>query len=184
MPVVNLLSDRAHPCPGTGRPADPAPGLRADVARSHAWPIVGDANNVWRSLALACAMAGMPTRVASPAGYGPAPADVERVRRLGGELLVTDDPPEAAAGADVLYTDVWTSMGQEDEAERATAGLRRLHRRRGAAGRGRARGRRARTACPPTAARRSPPTVIDGPRSVVWQQAANRMHVMRGVLAW
>ena len=78
---------------------------------------VGDANNVWRSLAVAASMAGVDTRVASPAGYGPSPEDVALVRPFGGDLIVTTDPEEAAAGVDALYTDVWTSMGQEAEAE-------------------------------------------------------------------
>ncbi len=117
VPVVNLLSDRAHPVQAL---ADllTLRQLFGPTWRDRTLAFVGDANNVWRSLALACALAGMATRLATPVGYGPAPEDVDQVRSAGGRLEVTEDPHEAAAGADVLYTDVWTSMGQEDEAER------------------------------------------------------------------
>ena len=182
VPVVNLLSDRAHPVQAL------ADLLTVRQLFGTSWPertlaFVGDANNVWRSLALACSMAGLPTRVATPAGYGPSLEDIELVRGLGGQLMVTDDPREAAAGADVLYTDVWTSMGQEEEAarrQRAFAGFAldddlmalaspdavALH------------------CLPAHRGQEISGAVIDGPKSRVWQQAANRMHVMRGVLAW
>jgi ornithine carbamoyltransferase len=144
---------------------------------------VGDANNVWRSLALACALAGIPSRVAAPDGFGPSEADQALVRSLGGRLEVVTDPQEAAAGADALYTDVWTSMGQEeeyaarltafagyavDEALVAAAGpeVVVLH------------------CLPAHRGEEITAGVVDGPRSVVWQQAANRMHAMRGLLAW
>ena len=77
---------------------------------------VGDANNVWRSLALGAAMTGMALRTATPDGYGPDADDLARVARLGGDVEVTTDPAEAVVGADAVYTDVWTSMGQEEEA--------------------------------------------------------------------
>ena len=182
VPVVNLLSDRAHPVQAL---ADllTLRQLFGPAWRDRTLAFVGDANNVWRSLALACAMAGMATRLATPAGYGPAPEDVDQVRSAGGRLEVTDDPHEAAAGADVLYTDVWTSMGQEDEAERrhrdfapyaidddlvalAAAEAVVLH------------------CLPAHRGLEISDDVIDGPHSRVWQQAANRMHVMRGVLTW
>ena len=117
-PVVNLLSDRAHPCQAladllTLREVFGAESGRPDLA------YVGDANNVWRSLALAASMAGMATRVASPDGFGPTVEDVALVRRSGASLVVTADPFEAVDGVDAVYTDVWTSMGQEEEAEAA-----------------------------------------------------------------
>ena len=182
VPVVNLLSDRAHPCQAL-----------ADLLtlRHHFGPAVGerpvayigDANNVWRSLALAASMAGIPTRVASPAGYGPTADDVALVRAFGGDLLVTDDPAAAADGAAALYTDVWTSMGQEDERAARLAAFAGF------------------TVDAALLARAAPDAVVlhclpahrgeeisaevvDGPRSVVWQQATNRMHAMRGLLAW
>lgn len=183
VPVVNLLSDLAHPCQAL---ADlltlrQAFGPAALPGRTVAY--VGDANNVWRSLAIALAMAGVPSRVASPPGYGPSDDDVALVRSLGGDLLVTTDPAEAADGADALYTDVWTSMGQEDEraarlaafegyvvdealVDRASGDAVVLH------------------CLPAHRGEEITAGVVDGPRSVVWAQAANRMHAMRGLLAW
>lgn len=183
VPVLNLLSDRAHPCQAVAdiltlrQVFGPGALSRLTVA------YVGDANNVWRSLALAGAMAGVATRIASPDGYGPAPEDIARVESLGGRLAVIADPEEAATGADAVYTDVWTSMGQEEEAEARRRDF-------------------ARHAVDEALLARAEPhavvlhclpahrgeeisaTVVDGPRSVVWQQAANRMHAMRGLLAW
>jgi ornithine carbamoyltransferase len=178
--VVNLLSDRAHPCQ-----------VLADLltlrqifgdlgGRTLAY--VGDANNVWRSLALGTAMVGMSLRTATPDGFGPDPEDVARVTRLGGEV-VTCDPVEAVAGADAIYTDVWTSMGQEEEAvirRQAFAGFTVddallaaaapdavvLH------------------CLPAHRGEEISAAVIDGPASRVWLQAANRMPAMRGLLGW
>jgi ornithine carbamoyltransferase len=183
VPVVNLLSDRAHPCQAV---ADLltlgdvfGPGSLADVAVAY----VGDANNVWRSFAIAASMCGMATRIASPVGHGPTPAEVELVRSFGGVVDVTTDPAEAADGVDAVYTDVWTSMGQEEERAARLAAF---------AGYtvdeellSRAADRAVVLHCLP-AHRGEEITagVVDGPRSVVWMQARNRMHAMRGVLAW
>ena len=127
-------------------------------------------------------MTGMATRVASPEGFGPTDQDLALVR-IRGDLLVTSDPEEAVAGVDAVYTDVWTSMGQEDEAAQrlaAFAGFQVdeallaaadpdavvLH------------------CLPAHRGEEISAAVVDGPQSVVWQQAANRMHAMRGLLAW
>ncbi len=182
VPVVNLLSDRAHPCQAL-----------ADLLtlRHHFGPAVGerpvayigDANNVWRSLALAASMAGIPTRVASPAGYGPTADDVALVRSFGGDLLVTDDPAAAADGAAALYTDVWTSMGQEDERAARLAAFAGFTV--DAALLGHAVPDAVVLHCLPAhRGEEISADVVDGPRSVVWQQATNRMHAMRGLLAW
>ncbi len=183
VPVVNLLSDRAHPCQAladllTLRTVFGAGGLGG---RSLAY--VGDANNVWRSLAAAAALIGMATRIAAPDGYGPSADDVERIRSLGGELLVTDDPTVAASGADALYTDVWTSMGQEAESAARRAAF---------AGYtvddallGHASPDAVVLHCLPAhRGEEISAAVLDGPRSVVYAQATNRMHAMRGLLAW
>jgi ornithine carbamoyltransferase len=185
VPVINLLSDLAHPCQALadlltlrqifGAEADALPGRRLAY--------IGDANNVWRSLALASSMAGLPTAVASPVGFGPTDADVELVRSFGGELQVTTDPSEAVAGADAVYTDVWTSMGQEAE---AAARLEAFH------GfqvneelmKGAKEGAVVLHCLPAHRGEEISAGVVDGPQSVVWQQAANRMHAMRGLLAW
>jgi len=117
-PIVNLLSDRSHPCQALAdlqTIAEHKPLAGAKVA------YIGDGNNVCHSLMLAGAMTGVDVRVAGPEGYQPA-ADIrtkaeEIAAGTGGKVLVTTDAAEAVSGADVVYTDVWTSMGQEAEAE-------------------------------------------------------------------
>jgi ornithine carbamoyltransferase len=187
VPVVNLLSDTAHPMQALadlltiqqlfGLGDEGSAGDRPVVA------YVGDANNVWRSLAIGCSMLGLESRVASPAGYGPGEADLDRVRAAGAEPKVLARPEEAVEGADVVYADVWTSMGQEDEkAERMAAfegfgidddlvaGLTDrgvfLH------------------CLPAHRGEEVTHEVMEGERSQVWLQAENRMHAARGLLAW
>ena len=152
-------------------------------ARARTVAYIGDANNVWRSLALAASMVGIATRVAAPDGYGPTASDVALVRSFGGDLLVTDDPVEAATGADALYTDVWTSMGQEEEAAARAAAFAGFCVDEALVA----------VAAPDALVMHCLPAhrgeeisagAVDGPHSVVWQQAANRMHAMRGLLAW
>lgn len=118
-PVVNLLSDVSHPCQAladlqTVAEHRPLQGTRLTY--------VGDGNNVAHSLMTAGAMAGMRVTVATPEGFEPDDAVTARARRVagehGGEISVTNDPAAGVAGADVVYTDVWASMGQEDEAAR------------------------------------------------------------------
>ncbi len=182
VPVVNLLSDRAHPCQAL---ADllTLGQVFGDSVGDRPVAYVGDANNVWRSLALAAALAGIPTRVASPPGYQPSTEDLALVRSLGGDLLVTDDPAEAADGACALYTDVWTSMGQEEERRARLAAFEGFTV--DAALLGRAAPDAVVLHCLPAhRGEEISAEVVDGPRSVVWQQAANRMHAMRGLLAW
>ena len=116
-PIVNLLSDRSHPCQALAdlqTIAEHRPLAGAKVA------YIGDGNNVCHSLMLAGAMTGLDVRVAGPAGYQPAADVVSRASEIaagtGGRITVTTDATAAIAGADVVYTDVWTSMGQEAEA--------------------------------------------------------------------
>ncbi len=183
VPVVNLLSDKAHPCQALADLLTLRQVFGSKGARARPLAYIGDANNVWRSLAIAASMAGIPTRIASPDGYGPTPEDLKLIASFGGSIETTADPGAAASGAGALYTDVWTSMGQEDErAERmaAFAGFQideaLLD-----------------VAAPDAVVMHCLPAhrgeeisagVVDGPRSVVWRQAANRMHAMRGLLAW
>ncbi len=183
MPVVNLLSDRAHPCQAIADVLTLRQVFGADSLAGRTVAYVGDANNVWRSLAIACAMCGVASRLASPEGYGPSPGDVAAIEALGGRLSVSTDPAEAVVGVDAVYTDVWISMGQEQESEArrsAFAGFTVddrlvsmaadhavvLH------------------CLPVHRGEEISAAVVDGPRSVVWRQAANRMHAMRGLLAW
>ena len=180
VPVVNLLSDLAHPCQAVADVLTIKQVFgRTDVPVAY----VGDGNNVLRSLSLACALVGAPVRAASPAGFSLAAEEVEAVRRLGGDIEVTEDPEEAVKGAAVIYTDVWTSMGQEDEAQTRRAAFEGFivdqH--------------LVDLAAPEVVVMHCLPAhrgeeisaeVVDGPRSVVWRQAANRMHSVRAILAW
>jgi len=115
-PVINLLSDREHPCQAL---ADLQTLAEARPLAGAVLAFVGDGNNVCHSLLLGAALAGVGVRVASPAGYEPSPEIVEQARALaapGVEIRVGHDPAEAVRGVDAVYTDVWASMGQEAEA--------------------------------------------------------------------
>src|SRR3954469_22637598 len=116
IPVINGLTDISHPCQAL---AD-VMTIRERLGRIAGGRVayLGDGNNVCASLMVACAKLGAPFVAASPAGYEVWPEAVELAREAGGEIELTHDPREAAQGADVLYTDVWTSMGQEQERER------------------------------------------------------------------
>jgi ornithine carbamoyltransferase len=181
--VVNLLSDRSHPCQALADLLTLRQLFGADSVAGRTLAYVGDANNVWRSLALGASMTGMTTRVASPDGFGPTAADIELVRSFGGELVVSTDPFDAVDGVDAVYTDVWTSMGQEAESEARSSAFAGFQ----------VDGRLMAAASPEAVVLHCLPAhrgeeisaeVMDGAQSVVWQQAANRMHAMRGLLAW
>jgi ornithine carbamoyltransferase len=181
VPVVNLLSDAAHPMQAL---ADLLT-VRRELGRLDDVTVayVGDANNVARSLALAVARTGGRFRVAAPSGYGFADADLDRIRAAGTDPLVTDRPEEAVAGADVVYTDVWTSMGQEAEAEarrRAFAGFTVDERLLAGA----ADHAVVLHCLPAHRGEEVSAAVVDGPRSRVWPQAADRMHAARGLVWW
>jgi ornithine carbamoyltransferase len=183
VPVINLLSPHAHPCQAVADLLTLRQRFGADSLADRTVAYIGDANNVWRSLAVAASMSGMATRVASPDGYGPTAADVAWVESFGGSLLVTDDPAEAADGVDALYTDVWTSMGQEAEAAerlQAFAGFTVDE-----ALLARAADHAIVLHCLPAhRGEEISAGVVDGDQSAVWPQAANRMHAMRGLLAY
>ncbi|MDQ3097572.1 MAG: ornithine carbamoyltransferase, partial [Chloroflexota bacterium] len=119
VPVVNGLSDQEHPCQAL---ADVFTVRERKGLENVTAAYIGDGNNVAHSLMLCSAKAGLSLRVASPAGYEPQERFVELAReaaeRTGAVIEVGNDPERAAADADVLYTDVWTSMGQEAEYER------------------------------------------------------------------
>src|SRR5438552_15744839 len=116
IPVINGLTDSSHPCQAL---AD-VMTIRERLGRLEGVTLVylGDGNNVCASLMVAAAKLGMHFRAATPNGYEPSPEAVEIAPSTGATIELLDDPREAADGADVLYTDVWTSMGQEDERER------------------------------------------------------------------
>ena len=115
--IVNALTNEEHPCQAL---ADCLTMVeRWGTLRGRTIAYVGDGNNVALSLAQASAMLGATVRIASPRGYeiaGDAQQAIRKVARFGSELHITDDPVRAVDGADAIYTDVWTSMGQESEA--------------------------------------------------------------------
>jgi len=181
VPIVNLLSDRAHPCQ-----------VLADLltlrqrwgdlrGRSIAW--VGDGNNVARSLTIGCAIAGVEVRLACPPGHELDEASLDGARALGGSVDAGRDPGAAVEGADAVYTDTWVSMGQEAESAQrldAFAGYQ-------------VDAKLMATAAPGAVFLHCLPAhrgqevtaeVIDGPASVVFDQAENRMHAARGLLMW
>lgn len=181
VPVVNMLSDDAHPLQALADLLTITDefGDRDDLEVAY----VGDANNVARSLALVCGLAGIGVRIASPDGFGFSPSDMAQLERVGVRLTVTSDPVEAVAGADAVYTDVWASMGQEAEAEARTAAF---------AGFTVDEALMAHAAddavflhcLPAHRGQEVAASVVDGPRSRVWPQAANRMRAARGALHW
>jgi ornithine carbamoyltransferase len=181
VPVVNLLSDDGHPMQALADALTMQAHLGPLDGRSVAY--VGDGNNVARSLALAAGMLGMDVRIATPPGYAMRPEDLDRLRLAGVEPTVAANAREAVAGVDIVYTDVWTSMGQEAEAElrrRAFEGFTVDDDLMAAAG-----PKAAFLHCLP-AHRGEEVTgaVADGAQSLIWLQAENRMHAARGLLAW
>jgi ornithine carbamoyltransferase len=180
VPVVNLLSDRAHP---TQALADLLT-LREVLGRidGRRLAFIGDGNNVASSLAFAAALSGLELALASPPGYELDDEVAERARNLGAAIELFTDPFEAVRDADAVYTDVWTSMGQEEEAavrRAAFAGYQVDSALLQAAGPD----ARLLHCLPAHRGEEVTAEVLDGPRSVVWQQAANRMHATRALLA-
>jgi ornithine carbamoyltransferase len=182
VPVINALSDSFHPCQAL------ADLLTIRQLKGHLEGVtlayVGDGNNVANSLLLSGAAAGLHVRIASPGSRQPDPSIVGRARNLaavsGGSISISDSPKSAVRDADVVYTDVWQSMG-DDEAptdelfagftvddelvRRADSGCIVMH------------------CLPAHRGKEIAASVIDGPRSAVWRQAANRVPAQMAVLA-
>lgn len=181
VPVINLLSDLAHPVQALADLLTIRQHFGSFEGRTVAY--VGDPNNVSRSLSIGAALTGMSVRIASPAGYPNPEVDTDHVRALGGTIELTDRPAEAVAGADVVYSDVWASMGKEDEAEA---------RRRAFEGytidsamlAGAAPDAVFLHCLPAHRGEEVSAELFESERSLVWQQAQNRMHTMRGLLAF
>ncbi len=181
VPVVNLLSDAAHPTQALADVLTLRQHLGPLSGRRLAW--VGDANNVFRSLSLSAAMVGMEVHAACPAGFGPAPDHLERVAAIGGHVVVTDRPEVAVEGADVVSTDVWTSMGQEEEAERRRAAFAGFIVDRALLDRADP-GAVFLHCLPAHRGEEVSADVVDGPQSLVWPQSVNRLHAIRGLLCF
>ena len=181
VPVINGLSDHSHPCQAL---ADMLTAIEEfGEVRGRTWAFVGDGNNVARSLCLLCGRMGVRFRLSAPKGYEFTDEFLAEARRAapGLEYELIADPREAARGADVLYTDTWTSMGQEQERqerERTFAG----HQVNAAL---------LRAAGPKAIVMHCLPAyrgleitdeVLDGPQSRVFQEAENRLHAQKAVL--
>jgi ornithine carbamoyltransferase len=183
VPVVNALSDFEHPCQALADLLTIREQQEQLSGRVLAY--FGDGNNVAHSLLLAGTKAGMTVRVATPPGFEPIPQVVHRAEEIaaetGGEVELTHDPESAAIGAHALYTDVWTSMGQDLETDEralvfpsyqvsqklvdlADPEVIVLH------------------CLPAHRGQEITDEVIDGPRSVVWDQAENRLHTQKALL--
>jgi ornithine carbamoyltransferase len=187
VPLVNLLSDDAHPCQAV---ADVLT-LRQCLGplQGQTLTYVGDANNMARSLAKAALYEGMAVRIAAPVGYSFSADEMQALQNLGdaagrgGHVEQTDDPQLAVKGAAALYTDVWTSMGQEEERAQRLAAFAGF------------------SVDEELVARAGPEAIVlhclpahrgeeisdgvlEGPQSVVWRQAAHRRTAMRGILSW
>jgi len=179
VPVINGLSDSEHPCQAL---ADFFTLWERGVdigAMRLAW--IGDGNNVCHSVILLGALLGASIVVACPPGYEPAPRVLDAARRLGGRVEVTEDARKAAAGADVIYTDVWTSMGQEAERVRRQEAFSRYQVNETIVG----------FAKPSVLVMHCLPAhrgeeitdaVLDGPHSIALDQAENRLHAQKAVI--
>ena len=180
IPVINGLTDSAHPCQAL---AD-VMTIRERLGRLEGVRVayLGDGNNVCASLMVAAAKLGVEFVAATPEGYEPDPRVVEIAREAGGAVELNHDPREAAQGADVLYTDVWTSMGQEEEKERRLRDLAGfgiddelvglagdeaivLH------------------CLPAHYGEEITEDVLYGRQSAVWDQAENRLHAQKALMA-
>ncbi len=180
IPIVNLLSDAAHPMQALADVLTIIEEFGSVEGRAIAY--VGDSNNVTRSLGLAVGMLGGEFRIASPTDYSFGEADLARLRSTGGVVHTMVDPYEAVDGADVVYSDVFTSMGQEAESKvrlqvfadyqvnaelmAAADGAVFLH------------------CLPAHRGEEVTNDVVDSPQSRVWKLAENRMHAARGYLAF
>jgi ornithine carbamoyltransferase len=179
VPVINGLTLREHPCQAL---ADIFT-IREHLGRLDG--VVGDGNNVYHSLALVAAAFGMEVRLAHPIGYGPDPRMVtiaqERAAQHGGRLVFGQEPDELVRGADVVYTDAWTSMGQEAQTEArrdAFAAYRVDDALMDAAGPDSV----AMHCLPAHRGEEITSSVMDGPRSLIFEQSENRLHVQKALL--
>jgi ornithine carbamoyltransferase len=184
IPVVNALTDLHHPCQALAdlltlrQRFGPLPGLRVAY--------IGDGNNVAHSLMEACALMGIDIAIATPPGYEPARGIVDAAQQLaavsGSLVLPTHDPLVAVAGADAVYTDVWLSMGDNaDERAARTAALQH-YQVNDAVMREAAPGAVFMHCLPAHRGEEVTASVIDGPQSVVLDQAENRMHTAQALL--
>jgi ornithine carbamoyltransferase len=179
-PVINGLTDKSHPCQILANLLTYEEHRGPVAGRTLAW--VGDGNNVCSSFIHAAAPFDFTLKIACPDGYTPDADDLARARQAGARIHLTGDPREAAEGADAVITDTWVSMGDTDEAARIAA-----------LGPYQVDAALMALAKPDALFMHDLPAhrgeevtaeVIDGPQSVVWDEAENRIHAQKAVLAW
>ncbi|MCL7411198.1 MAG: ornithine carbamoyltransferase [Methanosarcinaceae archaeon] len=179
VPVINALSDLEHPCQILADLLTIREFKNRLSGLKYAW--IGDGNNVCNSAILGCAIVGMDIVVACPEGYEPNEDIVAQARSMGGNVTITNDPAVAAKDADVFYTDVWISMGDEDERDKRMHDLENyqinaelvalakhdaivMH------------------CLPAHRGEEITAEVLDGPHSVVFEQAENRLHAQKALM--
>ena len=181
VPVINGLSDMHHPCQIAADLLTVLERKGSVTTPRHAW--IGDGNNMAHSWIEAAGIFGFHLALACPAGYQPDAGIVAAARARGGSITLTTDPREAVRGADVVSTDVWASMGQEDEAAARRAAfvgycvdgaLMALA----------APGAIALHCLPAHRGEEIAAEVIDAPDSAIWQQAENRLHAQKAILEY
>lgn len=180
VPVINGLSDLLHPC----QILSDVFTIWEKLGRIEGVKVayVGDGNNVANSWINGALRLGLQLRIACPRGYEPDGGILERAQREGARVLLTHDPKEAVRGAEVLYTDVWASMGQEAEREERLRAFRPYQLNRTLL-------REAPEALvmhclPAHRGEEITDEVMDGPQSVVFDQSENRLHVQKAILEW
>ena len=175
VPVVNGLTDDAHPCQTLADLLTIRERFGFDT--SVAW--VGDGNNVCQSFVLGAAMAGLDLTVATPEGYGVDSDVLTRAAELGDAPETTTDPDAAIADAEVVYTDVWVSMGQEDEREQKLADFEGFQLTTDRVG-----DRTVMHCLPAHRGEEITDDVLESDSAIVWDQAENRLHAQNGLLVW
>ncbi len=175
VPVINGLTDDAHPCQTLADLLTIRERFGFDT--SVAW--VGDGNNVCQSFVLGAAMTGLDLTVATPEGYGVDEGVLKRARGLGGDPTLTNDPEAAIADADVVYTDVWVSMGQEDERQQKLNDFEGFQLTADRIG-----DRPLMHCLPAHRGEEVTDDALESENAIVWDQAENRMHAQKGLLVW
>ncbi len=180
VPVINGLTDRSHPCQIVADLQTIVEHGKALPGLELAW--LGDGNNVLSSIVEAAGLFKFNVRIAVPAGYDPDLRYIDRAREQGAGITLTRDPAEAVAGAQVVVTDTWVSMGQSGAADKLAAmGPYQVN---PALMAGAASDALFLHCLPAHRGEEVTDAVIDGPRSAVWDEAENRIHAQKGVLRW
>ena len=180
VPVINGLTDQSHPCQIVADLQTVVEHGKALPGLELAW--LGDGNNVLSSIVEAAGLLKFNVRIAVPEGYDPDPRYVDRAREQGARITLTRGAQEAVAGAQVVVTDTWVSMGQSDAAARVAAMT--PYQVNPALMAGAASDALFLHCLPAHRGEEVSDAVIDGPRSAVWDEAENRLHAQKSILRW